>query len=149
MEEEVTARRARPEDAGTLLELQQEFYLHGRFAWERTSKERAMHELLNNPALGRIVVFERGAILGYIVIVFGFSLEFGGRDAFVDELFVTAAARDSGIGTRALAEAERVCREEGIRALHLEVEFENEGARRLYEREGYRAHTRYLMTKSL
>jgi GNAT superfamily N-acetyltransferase len=148
VEEEVTVRRAGLHDAETLLELQEEFYVHGGFAWERPGKEQAMRQLLADESLGRIVVLERSRIIGYIVIAFGFSLEFCGRDAFVDELFVTEHARGAGIGTRALAEAENVCREEGIRALHLEVEFENESAKRLYERQGYRAHTRYLMTKT-
>jgi hypothetical protein len=34
---------------------------------------------------------------GYMVITFGYSLEFGGRDAFIDELFVEPSAPSTSI----------------------------------------------------
>jgi ribosomal protein S18 acetylase RimI-like enzyme len=71
-----------------------------------------------------------------------FSVEFGERDAFVDELYVADAARGHGLGSAALQVAEEACREAGIHALHLEVEHANPRARALYERHGYIAHER-------
>ncbi|MBI3969413.1 MAG: GNAT family N-acetyltransferase [Chloroflexi bacterium] len=44
---------------------------------------------------------------------------------------------------------EQACREIGARALRLEVELPNEGARRLYRRLGFVAHDRRTMTKRL
>lgn len=143
-------RTATLADIDPLLALQREFYEHEGYPFDVDGKRRAMAELLANPAYGRIVAFEvDGAVAGYLVVAFGFSLEFGGRDAFVDELFVLPSARGRGLGTQALELAEHLCRENGIHALHLEVEFVNESAKRLYARHGYAEHTRQLMTKRL
>jgi ribosomal protein S18 acetylase RimI-like enzyme len=84
------------------------------------------------------------------VLTLGWSLELGGRDAFIDELYVKPARRGRGLGTLALATAEAAARRRGVRALHLEVDVTNETARRLYQRVGFRLRERYqLMLKRL
>jgi len=143
-------RRAGPGDIPQLLDLQERFYAAEGYPHERAEKERAMRQLAGDPALGRLFGIADGAeIHGYLVVTFGFSLEFGGRDAFVDELYVDEPARGQGLGTAALQVAEEACLEAGIAALHLEVEHTNLRARALYERSGYYAHERHLMTKLL
>ena len=136
-------RRAAAEDLPALLDLQQRFYAGEGYPYDRAKMERGMRELIADPSLGRLFVTS-GA---YLVVTFGFSLEFGGRDAFVDELYVADDSRGQGLGTLALQQAEEACREAGIHALHLEVEHVNARARVLYERSGYKAHERHLMTK--
>jgi len=144
----MTFRPTLPTDVPHLLDLQNEFYSAEGYRFDRGEKERAMRELIENSSYGRMVVIEQaGSTAGYLALTFGFSLEFGGRVAFVDELFVASQARGKGLGTAALQEAERICRQEGIKALHLEVEFENVAARQLYSRIGYREHSRFLMTR--
>lgn len=146
----MTFRPALPPDLPRLLELQREFYFAEGYPFDFITKERAMRELMESPALGRIAVIQwDDSIVGFLALTFGFSLEFGGRDAFVDELYVTGPARGRGLGTAALREAERICRREAIHALHLEVEFENIAARELYARIGYKKHSRFLMTRRI
>jgi ribosomal protein S18 acetylase RimI-like enzyme len=146
----VSVREATAEDIPAVLQMQQEFYGHSGDPWERAPFERAMQVLIANRDYGRFYVFESGHdTIGYLVITFGFSLEFGGRDAFVDELYVAPTERGAGKGTAALDLAERACREAGIHALHLEVHHHNPRARALYERKGFFAHDRHLMTKRL
>lgn len=140
----MTFRRATPADLPSLLAMQREFYAHERYPFDEGVAAAAMRALLEDASLGRMMIADEA---GYFVVTFGYSLEFGGRDAFVDELFVLPAARGRGLGTQALVLAEEVCREAGVRALHLEVEFENPEAKRLYARSGYYEHTRHLMTK--
>lgn len=111
-------------------------------------------EALNGYPCVRIVVFERSdgsspRPFGYMVITLGFSVEAGGRDAFVDELYVESAMQGRGLGGRALVYAERVARDLGAQRLRLEVEYANEGARRLYERNGFIAHQRRILSKVL
>lgn len=139
-------RRAVAEDVPALLDLQQRFYTNEGYPYDRAAMERGMRELIGDALLGRLFVMD-DAPVGYLVITFGFSLESGGRDAFVDELYVADTSRGQGLGTLALKIAEEACREAGIRALHLEVEHTNPRARALYERSGYKAHDRHLMTK--
>ena len=136
-------RRAAAEDLPALLDLQQRFYEGEGYPYDREKMERGRRELIADRSLGRLFVTD-GA---YLVVTFGFSLEFGGRDAFVDELYVADDSRGRGLGTAALQLAEEACREAGIHALHLEVEHVNARARALYERSGYKAHERHLMTK--
>jgi len=146
----MTFRSALPPDLPRLLDLQNEFYSGEGYPFDFMTKERAMRELMESPALGRIAMIQwDDSIVGFLALTFGFSLEFGGRDAFVDELYVTGRARGKGLGTAALQEAEQICRREGIHALHLEVEFENIPARELYARIGYKEHSRFLMTRRI
>ncbi|KRA70750.1 hypothetical protein ASD78_18170 [Lysobacter sp. Root667] len=55
-------------------------------------------------------------------------------------------ARNTSTGEFSFAQAEALCRAEGLLALRLEVNDDNERARGIYERAGYRAHPRRLMT---
>jgi GNAT superfamily N-acetyltransferase len=110
----------------------------------------ALAALIGNPDFGEIWVASEGdQVVAYIAVTFGFSLEYGGRDALVDELVVAPSHQRQGLGTKALAVAEAVCRNAGVRALHLEVERGKDGARRLYEKTGFVEHSRYLLTKRL
>lgn len=111
---------------------------------------RALAQIIADESLGRVWLIELGnERAGYLVLTFGFSLEFGGRDAFIDELYVREEFRGRGLGRRAIELAERACRERGVGALHLEVERANTTAQELYRRSGFRDHDRYLMTKMM
>ena len=79
----------------------------------------------------------------------GYSIEYGGRDAFIDEVYIRAAYRGQGIGRQAMMFAETQCRALGVRALHLEVARDNTNAHALYRKVGFVDHDRYLMTKHI
>ena len=107
---------------------------------ERTDGERreAVLPLLGDSSLGRIwVIGVDGHTAGYAALCFGYSIEFGGRDAFVDELYLTDAFRGRGIGAIVLERLVEAAAALGIRALHLEVNRGNERAVRLYRRWGF------------
>ena len=79
----------------------------------------------------------------------GWSLEYGGRDAFIDEIFVSPSYRDRGLGRRALDAIAEACLELEVRALHLEVERDNVRASELYRKWGFEDSDRRLMTRRL
>lgn len=109
-----------------------------------------MQQLLQEPAFGRIWLIEmEQALAGYFVLCLGFSLEYHGHDAFVDEIYVREAYRGQGLGKRALQFLETQCRALGVQALHLEVERVNTHAQEVYRKHGFADHDRYLMTKWL
>ncbi len=60
-----------------------------------------------------------------------------GKHFYVDDLVIGKEFRSQGIGQTLLAFAETQAREWGCRGLRLCTGFENEGARRFYEREGW------------
>ena len=123
---------------------------HDGTPFDERAVGRALALVLADESLGRVWLIECGReAAGYLVLTFGFSLEFGGRDAFIDELYVREAFRGRGLGRRAIDLAERACRGRGVGALHLEVERANTSAQELYRRTGFRDHDRYLMTKRL
>lgn len=56
---------------------------------------------------------------------------------YLDDFSVTAACRGQGIGSRLLDMAEEYAAALGLREIHLHVERDNHGARRLYRRRGF------------
>lgn len=110
----------------------------------------AIEWLMENDSCGAAWIIEAdGQTAGYLVLTVGYSLEFHGRYGLLDELFVEEAFRGQGIGARALAFAEHVSRLRGLQALRLEVGRANPRAVALYQRSGFEAHDRDLMTKWL
>jgi len=106
-------------------------------------------ELLQNPVYGVVyIVREELTPIAYLVICFDYSLEYRGKGAWIDELFVEAAHRGKGIGTQLLDLAEAASREHQAKFLHLEVTHGNP-AIELYRRRGFLDHQRYLMSKPL
>jgi ribosomal protein S18 acetylase RimI-like enzyme len=143
-------RRASRTDLETLLSFARAFYAHERIAFDEAKARTAFNLLLADPRLGRVwLILADGAPVGYSVLTFGFSIEYGGRDAILDEVYIQESYRRGGAGSQALRLAEDTCRELGIHALHLEVERSNTAAQKLYRAHGFVDHDRYFMTRDL
>ncbi|MBZ0200431.1 MAG: GNAT family N-acetyltransferase [Ignavibacteriaceae bacterium] len=141
---------ASTEMLGVLLTLMKEFYDLEQIKFYEEKLTKAVALMLGNRELGRIFLIKYDdEFVGYSVVTFGFSLEFFGRDALIDEIYVRENFRGKGIGSRLLKFIENLCREEKIYALHLEVNRINTKAQDLYRRMGYKDHNRYLLTKWL
>lgn len=118
--------------------------------FNESSARAAFHQFLSLPAFGRIWLLYNSAVLvGYIILTIGFSFEFRGHDAFIDELYIAPAHRRRGFGRQAMAFVEQEARKMGVNAIHLEVDRGNDSALELYRRTGYVDHARFLMTKWL
>ena len=90
------------------------------------------------------------APIGYIVITFGWSVEFGGLDGIVDELYIRSGVRGRGIASEALIALPRALAGAGLRAIHLEVDKDNTAALKLYRRAGFSPRENYMfMSKRL
>ena len=141
---------AEPCDLLALLPLAREFYALEKLPFDEQQYRSLLTSLVANPEFGRlIVVFHNTELIGYLVMGFGFSLEFGGRDALIDEFYLREPYRGRGTGTAVLEYAERLCREAAIRAVHLEADHVNVRVHEYYLRMGFRDHARHLMTKWL
>lgn len=141
---------ADPADRPRLLSLMRAFYAGEGLAWDETTVTGCLGRMWDDPRHGRTwLATSAGEAVGYGIVTFGFSLEYGGVDALVDELYVRPDWRGRGIGTALLAAIEAGCRDSRISALHLEVDHDNLDGQRLYRRRGFVDHDRYLMTKRL
>ena len=137
-------------DADLLLRFMREFYELEHIAFDEPAARAALLRILGDEAFGRVWLIQvEGEAAGYVVLTLGFSLEFHGRDAFLDEIYIRESQRGRGVGGSALRFVEEACRSLGVRALHLEVERANTNAQAVYRRSGFKDHDRYLMTKWL
>jgi ribosomal protein S18 acetylase RimI-like enzyme len=143
-------RIAKISDLAILIELVREFHKNEKLPFDENIDSDVLRHFLADKSLGKAyLVQQEDEVLGYIILTLGYSLEYRGRDAFIDEFYIRPTHRGKGIGTQMLAFAEDACRELGVRSLHLEVDLENSDAQRLYDRVGYQSHNRFLMTKTL
>jgi ribosomal protein S18 acetylase RimI-like enzyme len=144
---EVVLRAAGAEDLGLLLDFIRGLYAAEHIPFDEDRAAQALGGLLEEPSLGWIWIVERrGEPVGYAVVTLGYSLEFGGRFALLDELFIAESHRGAGVGRQVLDRIVEVCRERGLRAVRLEVERTNLAACGLYRKAGFEAHDRDLMT---
>lgn len=135
-------------DIDQLLALIQEFYQHFGYSYNEADKRRTLEDLFQPPIAGRIWLIQREQkIIGYVFLSFYFSLEFGGRTAFIDELFILPSDRGQGVGSQAIKLVEQKCRDWNFKAIHLESERANEGATKLYLKLGFVDYDRRLLTK--
>ena len=135
-------------DEPVLRELIAEFYAHEGLVFDAERTLGAFRTLAADPNLGRVWIFRAGGdVVGYLALTVCFSLEFAGRYALVDELYVREAHRGRGIASRALEAAAGACRELDVSALRLEVDVRNTRAMELYRRLGFTLQERHLMSR--
>lgn len=141
---------ARPEDLDPLADLVRAYYEYDGHPFDDSKARDALAGLLANPELGRVWVFRDGVRpVGYLALTFGYSIEFGGRDAFIDEFFLEEEYRGRGFGKQALETAAHEAAALGVHALHLEAVRGNDRAVDLYRRSGFVDHERYLLSRVL
>lgn len=122
----------------------------GKIIFDEAAARAALRKFISLPTFGRIwLLYEDATLVGYIILTIGFSFEFQGHDAFIDELYIVPDRRRRGYGRQAVAFLEEKAREIGVHAVHLEVDHGNDPALELYLRVGYEDHNRFLMTKWL
>lgn len=116
---------------------------------------QAVKQLLNNPELGQawfIEVEQHGMkyIAGHIIVSYSFSLEHGGKIGLIDQFYLKSEWRQHGIGTELLPQLETLVIQDSVKALSLEVNIGNAGARNFYEKHGFTPRRQFcMMTKSL
>ena len=110
------------------------------------ASEAAVMVLARGSPFGRawLVMLDNKPV-GYVVVTLGFSLEYGGHDGFVDDLYLVSEVRGRGLGRELTQFAINEAAKLGIRTLHLEVEAGNDRASALYRKAGFRETGRALM----
>src|ERR1051326_163633 len=130
--------------------MMRDFYSQQEMRFDEPTASLAINKMLNNPHLGQIYLIFRGTELaGYFALTFCFSLEFHGRFALFDELYLREPFRRQKLGKAVVAFAEELCKKADIKAMRLEVGRENQPAQSLYKAAGFKQDERNLMTKWL
>lgn len=140
---------AQPADLPQILTMMQAFYALDGLEYS-PDVAAAVTGLLEQPEAGRVwLVQQQTRVIGYAVATFWYSLEFRGKAAFLDEIYLEDTARGQGLGGEAIEAVAAFCQSLGARSLRLEVEHENTRAQRAYHKAGFFTHPRHLMTKWL
>lgn len=143
-------RIAGEQDLQQLLPLVGDYHQFENIDSSATERESALRRLLSERALGGVwLVYHEQALAGYIALCRGFSIEFNGFDAFVDEFYLSPQYRGQGIGREVLEAIKGKARELDIGALHLEVARDNQRARKLYLAAGFEPRDKYLLMSAL
>lgn len=136
---------ARTDDLPKLKGMVAAFHAEFGIEQEDAVREAALLPLLEGSPLGVIYILgPRNAPVGYVAISFGWSIELGGIDGFVDEFWIRPAVRGKGMGSEALAALIRALKDAGVRALHLETDRDSRTAQ-LYERLGFERRERFFL----
>ena len=145
-------------DAEILLPFMRDYYAFDGHAFDQQKARAALITLLRDPNLGRVWLIltntneadkkiEREPPVGYIVLCFGYSLEWLGRDAFVDEFYLLPEHRGHGLGRKTMVFVEEAARSLHVRALHLEVVRQNAAALQIYRKLGYKDRESTFLSK--
>src|SRR5207248_1432076 len=106
--------------------------------------------LLSDDRLGHVWLIQADSQdVGYVVVTLGYSMEYGGPNAFIDDLFIQPPFRGAGLGTAALAEVRTFCANLGVRAMHVETGRDNAVAQAIYRRVGFLSTDRELLALRL
>ena len=141
-------RRATADDLTSLLPLVRDFYEIDHHPYDESRVVDALRPLLADDTFGQVwVVDESGSLGGYSVVTWGYSLESGGRECILDEIYV--ASQSAGVGSELLTATLEGARLFGARSMFLETEAHNSRVRGFYLRHGFEIDDSVWMSRSL
>ena len=133
-------------DISIITQMMQDFYAIDNYPMDVEVAKTLFQEFITHEHLGKSwLIYSENEIVGYIILTFIFSFEYGGKIAFVDELFIKETARGKGIGKEAIQFIQREVPKLSLKLLYLEVEPHNENAQKLYLAHDFVIHNRKLM----
>lgn len=134
------------QDIPVVIAMMEAFYAIDNYPIDANVSRGLMHEFLENEALGRgWLILKENEPVGYVIMTFVFSFEYKGRIAFLDELFISPAARGLGFGKQSLDFVTGQAKALSVKIIYLEIERHNTVAQQLYLSKGYNIHNRGLM----
>jgi len=109
----------------------------GKESISDTKISKTVRELLKNPIKGRIIIFEKDkVVIGYSILIFYWSDEYGGDILHIDELYVKPEHRQRGTATSFLKHITQRFKDR-IVAVQLEVTPSNSKAMKYYRKLGF------------
>ncbi|MGA0078999.1 MAG: GNAT family N-acetyltransferase [Candidatus Nanopelagicales bacterium] len=144
----VTLRLATSEDYQDLIPLIKEFCEVDNHEFDDARIEKSLGPLLEDAELGRVIILEvKGELKGYAVLTWGWSLESGGREALLDEIYVRK--RNQGWGALLLEKVVATAKDNGAKIIFLETELANERVRDFYIRHSFNKEDSIWLSQKL
>jgi len=142
---------ARPDDLDRITRLVGDFHTEQGITQDDATRRAAILPLLEGSPHGAVyLIGPARAPIGYVTVGFGWSIELGGMDGFLDEIYIRPGVRGRGIGSEIMLSLPKALAGAGLKALHLEVDREDASVRKLYEKLHFKPRERYiLMTREL
>lgn len=110
--------------------------------------KNAVDGILFHSHLGALhVAVLKEKVIGVSCLSFIWTIEHGGKAAWLEEIYILPEFRNSGIGTKLLSATIDYAKNENCTALDLEVEDDHSRVKKLYERHGFKYHTRSRLVK--
>jgi ribosomal protein S18 acetylase RimI-like enzyme len=133
-------------DIEIITQMMRDFYEIDNYPMDVEVAKTLFQEFISNEHLGKSwLIYSENEIVGYIILTFIFSFEYGGKIAFLDELFIKETARGKGFGKEAIQFIQQEVPKLSLKLLYLEVEPHNENAQKLYLAHDFELHNRKLM----
>ena len=133
-------------DIEIITQMMRDFYVIDNYPMDVEVAKTLFQEFISNEHLGKSwLIYSENEIVGYIILTFIFSFEYGGKIAFLDELFIKETARGKGFGKEAIQFIQQEVPKLSLKLLYLEVEPHNENAQKLYLAHDFELHNRKLM----
>ena len=126
-------RRARSDDLAVLIALHEQFCVVDRHPFDPARATAAFVPLLPDDRHGVVWIAEDGG--AYAVVTWGWSIEGGGAEAVLDEIYVDD--RGHGTGTALIEHLLTDARDRGLARVFLETESPNRRVREFYGRHGF------------
>ena len=146
----VQIKAATSRDVARLLKFIRAYYKYEGMPFDRKGIASGLAFLLKSPSTGGAwLILKDGEPVGYLVLTFAFDLEFGGRQAILNDLYISAPHRRMGIGTTVLAQIEEFCKSSGVRAIELHVTIRNISVVSFYGAAGFKEYGRIPMSKRI
>lgn len=141
----IETRKLSSQDIGILIPMIKEYWaFEGIPGFDPQAIAEQLTRLLSCPQLGSgWGALENEEPVGYLLLVYVFSLEHLGLTAEVDEFFVGREFRGRGVGTALLATARKEAVLAGCESISLQVASSNDMARAFYLRHGFSERSGY------
>ena len=138
---------ATPDDTGKLLPMITAYHALEGINTDDDHRRTAIAPLLEGSPHGAIwLIGPKMSPVGYVAVTFGWSIEMGGLDGFIDELWIREKVRGRGMGSEAVSTLIKSLKAAGLMALHLEITQQNTRAEKMYGRLGFARRPHNLMT---
>ncbi|NBO46657.1 MAG: GNAT family N-acetyltransferase [Actinobacteria bacterium] len=132
----MSVRRATTADLDALVRLGELYCIADNAEWQPDRARRGFAGLLDDDTHGVVLVTDNdGDVCGYAVLTWGWSIECGGRESLLDEMFIEHPGQ--GLGSELLEAVIATAAEHGAARVFLETEAGNESARDFWLKRGF------------